>query len=175
MRLVVASLGVFALLGSVVLARPAHAFERQWHVGAAGGVAAGDGLKLSPALGAYAAYGLSDVFDVRVEVTARGYELGRSEDPHAVAAAAGLVYKLDVLRWVPWGGVYAGYLGFLRSPREELRYRQHDALLGFGLGLDYAYSRGLGLGITLRTDLPVSVTAVAQVDALLRVEYRWGF
>lgn len=175
MRLVAGALGLGFALATSTLSVSASAFEREWHLGAGMGVADGSGLSLSPALGAYAAYGLSDVFDARIEVTARGYQLGSSENPYALTASAGLVYKLDVLRWIPWGGVYAGYNGFFEAPRLGLPYEQHDVVLGLGLGLDYAVTRSFGLGATLRFDIPLSHTDSELFDALLRAEYRWGW
>jgi outer membrane scaffolding protein for murein synthesis (MipA/OmpV family) len=158
-----------------VAPRPAHAFEREWHLGAGAGVSSGNGLTMSPALAAYAAYGLSDVFDARVEVTARGYHLGSEQNPNALSAMAGIAYKLDVLRWVPWAAVYAGYLTFLGEPRPELSFAQRDAALGLGLGLDYGFSRNWGAGVTLRFDDALTSSAASTFDALLRAEYRWGW
>src|SRR5215212_3019944 len=126
MRLAALILGLGLSLGLYCAPRPAQGFEREWHLGAAAGVANGTQLSLSPALGAYAAYGLSDVFDARVEVTARGYNLGSRANPNALSAMVGLAYKLDVLRWVPWAGVYAGYLGFLDPPPANLTFKRSD-------------------------------------------------
>jgi hypothetical protein len=175
MRLVAGVLGVGIALAMCASTGTAAAFEREWHLGGAVGVADGSGLSLSPALGVYAAYGLSDVFDARLEVTARGYHFGSDTNPQALAAAAGLVYKLDVLRWIPWAGVYAGYLGFFDQPRADLTFQQHDALIGFGAGLDYAVTRNFGLGASFRFDVPLSHTDVDVLDVLLRAEYRWGW
>jgi hypothetical protein len=175
MRLAALVLGLGVSLSSLAASRSARAFERQWHVGAGAGVTNGNGLSLSPALQAYAAYGLSDVFDVRVELGARGYQLGSGQNPNALSAMAGVAYKLDVLRWVPWAGVYAGYLQFLERPPASSGFAQRDAALGLGLGLDYAFSRELGAGVTLRFDQGLTRTSASAFDALLRVEYRWGF
>jgi hypothetical protein len=161
-----------ALLGGP---RAAHAFERQWHLGGGAGISNGKGLTMSPAVTAYAAYGLSDVFDARFEVTGRGYALGDDENPHALSIATGLVYKLDVLRWVPWGGVYIGYVGYLEEPRATLPVQRHDLAIGVGLGLDYAVSRDFGVGVTLRYDDSLGTPASTNFDALLRAEYRWGW
>jgi len=166
----VACAAVFGLV-----ARPALAFERQWHVGAAAGVTGGHGLSLGPALGAYAAYGLSDVFDARLELTARGYHVGSTQNPNALTAMAGLVYKLDVLRWVPWGGVYAGYQAMLGAPPAELPFKRGDVTLGLGGGLDYAFSRQYGCGASARLDQGLTVTQARSFEALFRFEYRWGF
>jgi hypothetical protein len=153
----------------------AQAFEREWHLGAAAGTASGKGLSMSPALGIYGAYGISDVFDVRLELTARGYGLAEKQDPYALSTAAGLVYKLDVLRWVPWAGVYVGYLNFFKVPRAELGHQQRDVTLGFGVGLDYAFSRNFGLGVTLRGDDSLGGERLSSYESLLRAEYRWGW
>ena len=175
MRLAALLLGIgswSALLGA---APTAHAFEREWHVGAGAGVTNGNGLKLSPALAVYAAYGLSDVFDARLELTARGYHVGSDKNPNALSAMAGLAYKIDVLRWVPWVGVYAGYLAFLDVPPLDLSFKQRDVALGVGGGLDYGISRQLGVGVTLRFDDALRSSSASTFDALLRAEYRWGW
>jgi len=168
-------LGVGLGLGLSALPRAAAAFEREWHLGAGAGVSNGNGLALSPALGVYAAYGLSDVFDARVEVTARGYHLGREQNPNALSGMVGVAYKLDVLRWVPWAGVYAGYLAFLDAPSGESAFKRHDVALGLGLGLDYAFNRRFGAGITLHFDNALGQSSASTFDALLRAEYRWGW
>jgi hypothetical protein len=175
MRPAVTLFAVGFALASWASCGSASAFEREWHVGAALGASTGQGLELSPALGAYAAYGLSDTFDARFEVTARGYHLMSDLDPNALSASVGVAYKLDVLRWVPWAGAYVGYLGFLEAPRPDLAFTQHDATIGIGLGLDYAFSRQLGAGVTLRYDDALSRAETSTFDALLRAEYRWGW
>lgn len=175
MRLAALVFGMGLSLASWAAPRTALAFERQWHVGGGAGITSGNGLSLSPALSAYAAYGLSDVFDARAELTARGYDLGADSHPSALSAMGGVAYKLDVLRWVPWAGVYAGYLAFLKAPPEGSVYKRHDAALGLGLGLDYAFSRHVGAGVSLRFDQALTRSSASSFDALLRVEYRWGW
>jgi hypothetical protein len=175
MRRAALVVGARVSLGLLVAASSAHAFEREWHLGGGAGISSGSGLTLSPAVAAYVAYGLSDVFDARVELTARGYHIGSEQNPHALSAMAGVAYKLDVLRWVPWAGVYAGYLGFLEEPRAGLTFERHDVALGVGLGLDYAFTRKLGAGVTLRYDDALGRANTSTFDALLRAEYRWGW
>jgi hypothetical protein len=175
MRRAALVLGARVSLGLLVAASSAHAFEREWHLGGGAGISSGSGLTLSPAVAAYVAYGLSDVFDARVELTARGYQIGSEQNPHALSAMAGVAYKLDVLRWVPWAGVYAGYLGFLEEPRAGLTFERHDVALGVGVGLDYAFTRKLGAGVTLRYDDALGRANTSTFDALLRAEYRWGW
>lgn len=175
MRLAALVLGVGLALGQGLAPRAAWAFEREWHLGAGAGVSNGNGLALSPALSTYVAYGLSDVFDARLELTARGYHIGSDQNPHALSAMAGLAYKLDVLRWVPWAGVYAGYLAFLDQPRADLSFERSEVALGLGLGLDYAFTRKFGAGVTLRFDNALTSSKASTFDALLRAEYRWGW
>ncbi len=168
----VGALGLTLALSAVTA--DAQAFEREWHVGGGAGATTGHGLELSPALGVYAAYGVSDVFDVRLELTARGYELVNEQNPHALSAMLGLAYKLDVLRWVPWAGVYAGYLGYLEPPVAST-FQQHDAALALGLGLDYGISRQLGVGASVHLGKALTRSDNSTMDALFRVEYRWGW
>ena len=175
MRLAALVLGVGLGLGLLGAAPSAHAFEREWHLGAGAGVSNGQGLKLGPALGAYAAYGLSDVFDLRLELVARGYHVASEQNPNALSGMLGITYKLDVLRWVPWAGVYAGYLAFLDVPRADLAFKQRDVALGIGAGLDYGISRKFGVGVTLRFDDALTRSSSRTFDALLRAEYRWGW
>jgi len=175
MRRAALVVGLGLAIGLSFACRPSHAFEREWHLGAGAGVANGNGLALSPALAAYAAYGLSDVFDARVELTARGYHVGSDQNPNALSAMAGVAYKLDVLRWVPWAGVYVGYLTFLDTPPVTSTFKRNDLALGLGLGLDYAFTRKFGVGVTLRFDEALGRSSASTFDALLRAEYRWGW
>jgi hypothetical protein len=175
MRLAALLLGGGVWLAAAGVSTRAHAFEREWHLGAALGAAGGKGLKLAPAVGAYAAYGLSDVFDVRLEMTLRGYEITARENPYALSTMAGLTYKLDVLRWVPWAGVYVGYLAFLGNPPAGSAFKERDVALGMGAGLDYAFSRDLGCGATVRVDDSLSDPGTSSWESLFRLEYRWGW
>jgi hypothetical protein len=118
---------------------------------------------------------LSDTFDLRLELVARGYHVGSEQNPSALSGMLGLTYKIDVLRWVPWAGVYAGYLAFLEVPRSDLAFKQRDVALGIGAGLDYGVSRKLGVGFTLRFDDTLTRSSTSTFDALLRAEYRWGW
>jgi hypothetical protein len=168
----------FCLVAALALcgaARPARAFERQWHLGGGAGVTTANGYSLAPALSAYAAYGLSDMFDLRLELTGHGYGVADEARPTAASAMAGICYKLDVLRWVPWAGVYAGYRGFFEAPPAAGGFRRHDAAVALGLGVDYGVTRSLGLGVTLRYDQALASTDARSFDALLRAEYRWGW
>jgi hypothetical protein len=177
----------FALAALVVLAvllvpREARAFEREWHVG--GGV----GLTtyphyytLGPALGLNAAYGISDVFDLKLELlgslnTYTPPMAKESERAEPWSAVVGLSYKVDVLQWIPYGALLVGYqhIGG-RLPVGE-PFRRNDALAAIVLGLDYAATRSFGLGASIRSDfLLTSPERGAAFTPMLRAEYHWGF
>jgi hypothetical protein len=165
-----------ALLASVLLAaRPAAAFENQWHLGAGLGVADYDrGTKLGPALGLHGAYGMSDCFDARLELMSSLH----GSDPLSLALL-GITYKLDIIQLIPWGGVAVGgyYLGkALAVPGRSSVEPGVAALFGF----DYAWSRqwGASLAIGLHM-LPFAEDrtpiALRYATAMLRLEHRWGW
>src|SRR5688572_24742899 len=68
-----AALTLASIAATACLAAPARAFEREWHVGGGFGMGApSSGYNAGPAVGIHGAYGISDVFDVRLEVLASG-------------------------------------------------------------------------------------------------------
>jgi hypothetical protein len=167
-------------LALVFVARPARAFEREWHLGGGVGFAsAASGYGLGPALGLHAAYGISDVFDARLELSGshHGYEVaGADESTVLFAAAALLSYKVDIIAWVPHFGLGLGYFHFTKTPPEDSAFRRDDLGLALELGLDYAVSRNFGLGLGARFDMPFNDIGAARYFALLfRGEYRWGW
>lgn len=169
--------GSFALL----FAARVEAFERQWRLGAGVGLAGlteHEGAFSSPAFGLHGAYGVSDLFDVLGEVVVSSHSLVERDRTWVSSMSAGLAYKLDVVEWVPYFGVLAGYYRFT-GPRPVASPDQAGA--GLVLGLDYALQRDLGLGAQLRyhgfmDDLPGSVLGDGPYfTTLLRAEYRWGY
>src|SRR6478736_8070879 len=136
------------LLGAVCLVpRHARAFEREWHVGGGLGVTAyphyyGAG----PSLGLNAAYGISDVFDWKLELLgvshtySAGSESG-SERGASYSAVTGLSYKLDILQWIPDGALMIGYQHISGPLPPTEPFRRDDALLAGVLGLDYIATR----------------------------------
>ncbi len=162
----------------LVVATPAVAFEREWHLGAGAGATdlTAAGVGWGPEVGVHGAYGISDSFDVRLEsrlallpVTLRDVDEWRGFLRTEVA----LAYKLDILRWVPWASVGAGYFLALEEPLPVQELRRHDGLVSGMLGLDYAVSRGFGLGVVGRSALLFAGSW--EYGAQLRAEYRWGF
>jgi len=159
----------------------ASAFERQWHLGGGlGATAYPSTYSLGPAVGLNGAYGISDVFDVKLELlgSLHSYELTPLTTDHIrpLSIAAGLSYKLDVLQWIPYGALLVGYshIGGTLAPRESLH--ADDAIAAVVVGLDYAVSRDFGLGLSVRGDLRLSTPGSGEaITPLLRAEYHWGF
>lgn len=158
----------------------AHAFENQWHLGAgANGLSySGDKGYLMPALSLHGAYGLSDVFDLRLE-TALGMSV--SPDTHGTLGLAELVfaYKIDIIEWIPWVALGAGVFGATGG----VQGAQRDALQPAGslwLGMDYAFSREWGIGGVFAAhswigDTSRSNLRLASTQFGLRVERRFGW
>jgi len=161
------------------LASDALAFERQWHFGGGAGVALGlPTLDLGPALGAHAAYGLSDVFDVRLELSGSRHAIPATTNlvkPEPAYSSVytgkiGIAYKLDVIQWIPYLGVTAGALGATGL----VGYEHVRMSLGLVGGLDYALTRSFGLGIAGTADYVLTQPSTHAVF-LLRAEYRFGW
>jgi hypothetical protein len=169
-----ATLALAGALTALLVTARAGAFERQWHFGAGGGIATpGDGYTLGPAIGVHAAYGLSDVFDARLELMASRHAATTAIVPadQFYGGKLAIAYKLDVIQWIPYFGVSAGFLGMV-EPRAP--YRSAQATIGLLGGLDYALTRSLGIGAVVSADYvlgpPATMTA-----GLLRLEYRFGW
>ncbi|HEX3775161.1 MAG TPA: outer membrane beta-barrel protein [Polyangiaceae bacterium] len=160
----------------------AHAFEREWHLGGGLGVTAYPrDYSLGPALGVNGAYGISDVFDLKLELlgSAQGYQPdARFSVAHAepLSLAAGLSYKLDVLQWIPYAALLVGYSHIGGTLPIGEPFHRDDAIAALVLGLDYAVSREFGLGLSLRSDLRLSTPNEGETfTPMLRAEYHWGF
>lgn len=160
----------------------ARAFEREWHLGGGlGATAYPHYYSLGPVLGLNAAYGLSDVFDLKLEVLSgyHGYTpSSRAATEHAepFSAVAGLSYKLDVLQWIPYAALLVGYQHIAGQLPLGGPFRRDDALFGILFGLDYAMTRNFGLGASVRTDTLLSSPSNGEaLTMMLRAEYHWGF
>jgi len=169
-------LGLAAITGVLCLANDARAFERQWHLGAGGGLILLEGA-VGPALNLYSAYGLSDMFDFRLEVLAASAAVEDAGQTRVLAGSLGLTYKLDIIQWIPYFGLLVGAHGF-DGPSEA----QTGVDLGLSIvgGIDYALSRSWGLGLQgafhpLLTALSGAHTAGGYTTWLLRFEHRWGW
>jgi hypothetical protein len=164
----------FSLLAAafaVTLSAPnARAFEREWHLGGGLGAAAASHYALGPAANLYAAYGLSDVFDLRLELAVSRHAL--TPDPAVLyGAKLALAYKLDIIQWIPYLAVSAGYLGVTQRVAP---FALGQPTVGLLAGLDYAVTRNFGLGIAGSYDYAFHPGA-AYANGFLRAEYRFGF
>jgi len=191
-RLFGIALGASLALGALLAPRRAQAFEREWHVGGGVGLTAYPHYYTTgPALGLNAGYGISDVFDLKLELLgslntytppltkddiAAGRKTLPSEHAEPWSAVAGLSYKLDILQWIPYGALLAGYQHIGGRLPVGKPFRRDDALAAIVLGLDYAATRNFGLGASIRTDiLLTSPERGAAFTPMLRAEYHWGF
>jgi hypothetical protein len=157
----------------VSLAGGAHAFEEQWRFGGGAGVVVpGESYTLAPAVGAYGAYGVSDAFDVKLELS-----LARSTaDPDVASffygAYGALAYKLDVIQWIPYLGVRGGVVGVSAAVAP---FEAFSPSAGGIAGVDYAFSRSLGFGLGLSFDYLLAGSGNQLFGALLTAEYRFGY
>lgn len=154
--------------------RSALGFERQWHVGAGvGWVVPTESYRAGGAVGLHGAYGISDVFDARFQVQSSVHEAreGAQDSTSLTLLGLGIAYKIDIIEWVPYLGVRAGYYRFGAGPL--LPYARDGALIGSMLGIDYAFSRHIATG--LEVDFDTLLPEGGVFGAMLRAEYRWGW
>jgi hypothetical protein len=174
--------GLPTLVAIAVLAltHSARAFERQWHVGGGVGFAAfaDPDTSAGPAFGIHGAYGLSDVFDLKLDLLTSSHTI--DNDPlRLLSGTAGIAYKMDVIRWIPYFGVQLGYYRLGGSQRPA-NLPQNELGMSVDLGVDYAVKRAFGLGLQLRyhgfLGDPLSSLGDAPLfTGLFRAEYRWGW
>ena len=129
-----------ALTLTVTLPRPAQALEGEWTGGASLGAAASSRVELSPGLAVRGAYGISSALDLQLE--AFGSLLrGMPDEPFLIQVYPSLVYKFDVVRWVPYVAVSAG--GFLLGAEPA----KLGPSVGGGAGVEYLLDRSFSLGL----------------------------
>lgn len=151
----------------------ASAFERQWHLGGGAGVVTPSGpYALAPALGAYASYGVSDVFDVKLQLTLSRAAAEPDLASFRYGAHAALAYKIDVIQWIPYFGIRAGAVAVSDpvAPFEKL-----SPSVGGIAGVDYAMTRSLGFGLELSLDYLSAGAGNELFGALITAEYHWGY
>ncbi len=176
-----ATFSLAAGLAAIFAAGPLQASEGQWRLGAAAGGAlwTADAYQIGPAVGLHTGYAVSDMFDVLLQGSLSRHSL---DDDAAVAAeddaafmysaVAGLSYKLDVIEWVPYAALMAGYYGVSQDPLGD-SLRRHDFGIEIAVGLDYVLSRNWALG--LQIDGSWLTAGAVRTSTLLRGEYRWGW
>jgi len=174
-------LGILCGAAAWLAPSQARAFEREWHVGGGVGITAYPNYYgAGPSLGLNAAYGISDVFDLKLELlgSSHSYSSGSSPSEHgqAYSAVAGLSYKLDILQWIPYGAALVGFQHIAGPLPISEPFRRDDAIVAVVLGLDYAATRNFGLGVSLRTNFLLSTLDEGEAfTTMLRAEYHWGF
>jgi hypothetical protein len=164
----------------------AWAVEKQTHIGVGGGlsmlsVADKATLSVGGGAGVDFRYGLSDAFNFHVEAGHAVVALDQQQDTPtsprtrpatASSLAVGVAYTLDIIRIVPYGGIFAGatMLGGGTLPASLVLPD-----LQLGLGADYYLSRNWGVGIAYRQHLLLSKlsTYPSYSNVWLRVEYTW--
>lgn len=178
MRTVWAALAV-ALVG--LMSPPARATEGQWHVGGGLGVAsfAKSDRGTGPALGVHGAYELSDMFDAQLELSAASFSFADGETTRFYGVMAGLHYKIDVIEWVPYFGLYGGLFRFDGDLRPA-PLQERELGIAVPLGMDYSFSRSFAVGAQLRyhgfmSDPLSSLGDAPLFTALLRAEGRFGW
>src|SRR5262245_42167567 len=164
---------LFATLASaplLFLAEQASAFERPWHLAGGIGVSSeSGGYDAGLVLGLHGAYGLSDVFDVRLELQGSRNDLA-GLPVSLYFARGGLAYKLDVLQWIPYVGGSAGGFAVLWDGGGTIR-----PCAGGFVGLDYAVSRHVGVGGFFALDYVFANPNLIVGTGLVRGEYRFGW
>ena len=175
-------LGIVCGASACLAPRQARAFEREWHVGGGVGLTAYPSYySTGPALGLHAGYGLSDTFDLKLELlgsshTYQATEERPSDRGASYSGVAGLSYKLDILQWIPYGAALIGYQHIAGPIPASEPFRRDDAILALVLGLDYAATRNFGLGASFRTNFLLSTFDEGEAfTTMLRAEYHWGF
>ncbi|MGC4094316.1 MAG: hypothetical protein QM756_41685 [Polyangiaceae bacterium] len=155
-------------------ASKANAFEKQWHLGLGAGVSVpSTAYDAAASVSLHGAYGISDVFDARLTATSAllhpSSEKGERNSLSLVTL--GLVYKLDVIEWVPYCGARAGAYLFGSSPLAGF-VRQGGSVGGM-CGIDYSFTRSVAVGVEVAHDFLLPEGQL--FSALLHAEYRWGF
>ena len=122
-----------------------------------------------PAASLYAAYGLSDAFDARLELSTALQN--RLEVAASFFSFKGvLACKLDVGQWVPWIGPS---LGGLAMGLQSWPFDGIQPTVGLIAGLDHAWTRHFGMGLCVSGDYGFEQKIVYGAG-YLRAEYHFG-
>lgn len=154
----------------------AQAFEEQWHMGGGLGAvsASASQLGLGPAVNAYGAYGLDDMFDVKLDFAASNHAFEAAPDAtdrrSIYTGTLGISYKIDVIEWIPYFGAHVGWL-HTNLPK-DLGMATSGLLVGGVIGLDYSASSSWGVGVANQLHIPLGGGSF--VDLFLRAEYHFG-
>ena len=175
------------VLGSMAVAAPARAVEREQHLGVdVGGSLLVVGGKSTSDLGGTAmmhyTYGLSDAFDLMFEgayslvapgQTTQGPKTPQTYPAWIANANVGIGYVLDVLTWVPYAGILVGGYGLSGGTIHGLKAMPG---LEIAVGLDYRMGSSFSVGMAARQHLlSESDTYPSFTQLLARFEYVWGW
>jgi hypothetical protein len=180
---------VAASVGAATFATsPAHAIERQHHLGLGPELAMlSVNHKSTASVGGGGAihytYGMSDQWNLAVEASSAIVALDQGQDfpdsprnrPATVDhAAVGVSYVIDILRWVPYIGVQGGAYRLAGGTLPDPLFLPG---LSAGAGLDYQISRSFAVGVGVRQHVMVSKldTYPSYTTFVLRLEYMWGY
>ncbi len=181
----------------MLLPATAGAVEKQHHVGVDAGIGIlavknKDTPDIGPSFLAHYAYGLTDQWQIGLEggyslaslseqkdivvtdSTGKMTKLPNNRPGHLLQGSAGINYVFDVLRWVPWAGIYATAYGLMGGNLPSAKFVMGMSL---ALGLDYQFTRAFTAGIGVRQGFLFSdmdnYPSFTQV--LLRGELVWGW
>lgn len=148
------------LLSSVLLSGAVGAHEKQLHLGLDAGVSTVTfSEELAPAGyggGAYVAYGLDDMFNLRAQFDLQIYELPEPLTSALIyAPTVGAEYVFDVMQWVLYAGVLAGPANVAIQAEED----RWQGVLQIPFGVKYL--------LTGRLDSPVALGLEGQYRAFL--------
>lgn len=143
-------------LAAVALAQPARAAAGQWQAGGRLGAAWLDTRGLGPLLEAQLRHGVSESFDVELQMTTSFHpfstssslnQAGRSGDAAgwALALSPGVLYRWDTLRAVPFAGVALDAYAWSGEIEPAIKSARFGA--SGKLGLDYLLSRDVVLSV----------------------------
>lgn len=185
---------MFAFL--MLLPATAGAVEKQHHLGVDAGFALlavnkRDTPSMGAAFLAHWAYGLTDQWEIALEGGYSIVSLGEQKDivvtdmsgmrklpnnrpAHLLQGSAGVNYVFDILRWVPYAGIYATAFGLLGGNLPSPKFVMGATLAA---GVDYQITRAFTAGIAVRQHFPFSnlddYPSFTQVMA--RAELVWGW
>jgi hypothetical protein len=123
-------------------------------------------------LGVAGSLGLDDAFSLRAQVS-YGFHPSAAEDFHLLIGGAEVIYLLDILEVVPFGGLGLDALGTSRGGRVGVDFGAHIVL-----GVDYLLSREMLIGLDLRSyylPLNVSFDAIDPIYLSANLRLSWIF
>jgi hypothetical protein len=169
MRALVVSLATAAVL---LAARPASAYERQWHAGASFGYLGGwNGPGHGFGGGLDIGYGVRDWLDVVGAVDVSYHPANKLVIP---TVAAGVRFTFDFVQVVPHVGLLVGFGDM--APVGGLGGNLARLDLAVPFGVDYQVSRSFTIGVAGRFQvLLANGTPSPMLGAFARATYVWGY